>query len=818
MNTFLSNAVTERVLAALQGLAADPTKIGLEHIPNALTFVGPNPNLPSALVIEGIGDDLGLPEPNPTVGYVGTFNGKPYWQNNLAGALLSLNYSGSAWLITLDGVTLAAITSVSDFPIGLMGWTLTAPLANDPIITGSILAATYLGQLCRVTGTTPDSWWLWNGTAWEEDAAEALTEAAIVAALGAGSLPVAKVGGLALTATSTDAANLTGTLAPARIADGALTIAKTSGLQAALAPIPPRRTKYTGGMFSALRLALDANRSAQIAVVGDSLGNAPEEYAESFAEYLHTLYPSHRLVRRLIVENASAGIRNWAETVLHAGLGERHWYFPASNTGVQGVTLFPSDCPVPTGDFDLEIKLRVGNWENNHGLNIVEWWGSGSPRLTRVLAVRMLNSRRLQLQWYNDAGVLKSPVTGNLGTVAGAVTATATADGSDWTLRVRFDADNGAGASVITYAKSTDDGATWTDMTSITEAATTGLWQVPPPDEIQATIGGPPTLAIKDTRIYDLKVRHGHGTKIVNRRAIDYASMGSVSNLVTLAGSPTIYLDNFSYPGRTTRDLRTDLLGLQQVATATATGTVSGAGDATVTVTAAGLTGSPLAINFAVANSDTPALWGPKCRTALAANGAIAAMFNVTGFGSSVQLERKFAAANDATLSIALATGTATGITSTSSTITTVGNAAHVERLFDDYGVGVLFFHGGINDQWAGDFTGGSRRWVQGVDDIVDAVRARNDDLTPILIATNPKSFTLVGNLAITNDHQTLRHALMANHARRNQWGFVDVWTAFYDDGRALTTLITDGTHPSTTAYAEIWNPLINDAFDTEAR
>lgn len=600
------------------------------------------------------------------------------------------------------------------------------------------------------------------------------------------------------------------------IADGSLTIAKTAGLQAALAPIPPRRTKYTGGMFSALRLALDANRSAQIAVVGDSLGNAPEEYAESFAEYLHTLYPDHRLVRRLIVENASAGVRNWAETVLHAELGERHWYFPSSNTGVQGVTLFATDCPVPTGDFDLEIKMRTANWENNNGLQIVSWWGGNSPRLTRVFTVNFTDNRRLQCQWYNTAGALQSNVTGNLGTVAGAVTATAPADGTDWTLRVRVDVDNGAGATVVTFSKSTDDGATWTDMTTLTTSSTTGLWNIPSPDTIQATIGGQPTLALKDTRIYDVKVRHGHGTKIVNRRAIDYASMGSTSNLVTLAGSPTIYLDNYSYPGRNTRDLRTDLLGLQQIVTATATGTVSGSGDATATVTAAGLTGSPLAISFAVLNTDTPALWGPKCRAALAANGAITALFNVTGYGASVQLERKAPTANDATLSIALATGTATGITSTSSTTTTTGNASHVERLFDDYGVGVLFFHGGINDQLAGDFTGGSRRWVQGVDDIVDAVRARNDDLTPILIATNPKS-SASGLSQLGQDHQTLRSSMMANHARRNQWGFVDVWTAFYDDGRALTTLITDGTHPSTTAYAEIWNPLITDAFDTES-
>jgi hypothetical protein len=580
--------------------------------------------------------------------------------------------------------------------------------------------------------------------------------------------------------------------------------------------LPPRRTSPHGGMFSAIRLAMAASRSVQIAVVGDSLGNEPGEYAESFANHIRSLYPGHRLVKRLIVENADANVRNWSETVVQAAAGERHWYFPASNTGVQGVTFFPADCPAPTGDFDAEIKMRVGNWENNNGANVIDWWVGSSPRLTRILAARFIDSRRLQFAYYNSAGTLITLTTNNLGTVAGAVTSTAPADGTDWTLRVRFDVDNGSGGSAVTFAKSIDNGATWTDMTTLTQGSTTGLWTVPPDDIVPAVIGGQVGFALRDTRIYDLKVRHGHGTKIVNRVAIDYASMGSTSNAVTLAGSPTIYLDNYSYPGRNTSDLDRDLLGVKQIATVTATGTVTGSGNATATVTAAGLVGSPLAVSVAVTNGDTAAVWGPKVRSALAATAAVTNLFNVTGFGASVQLERKIPAANDATLAIALATGTATGITSTNSTITTVGNAAHVERLFNDFGVGVMFFHGGINDQWAGDYSGGSRRWVQGVDDIVDAVLARNDDLMPVLIATNPKS-SASGLSQMGQDHQTLRSSLMASHARRNQWGFVDVWTAFYDDGRPLTTLITDGTHPSTTAYAEIWNPLLTDAFDAEA-
>lgn len=100
-----------------------------------------------------------------------------------------------------------------------------------------------------------------------------------------------------------------------------------------------------------------------------------------------------------------------------------------------------------------------------------------------------------------------------------------------------------------------------------------------------------------------------------------------------------------------------------QVDTATAAGSVTDSGNMTATVTAAGMTGSPKAISVAVVNGDTPALWAEKVRTALRADSAVSGMFAVGGSGTAIRLVSKYAAANDATLNLALATGTATGIT-----------------------------------------------------------------------------------------------------------------------------------------------------------
>lgn len=129
---------------------------------------------------------------------------------------------------------------------------------------------------------------------------------------------------------------------------------------------------------------------------------------------------------------------------------------------------------------------------------------------------------------------------------------------------------------------------------------------------------------------------------------------------------------------QSTKDLTfTDQRGVAQVETATvvaASGATS-AGNLPVTVTAAGLTGSPLTIQVALADDttdDTAAEVATKIRAALNGNAAITAMFTVGGSSADVSLTKKTAEANDSTLNIAW-TGVL-GITAvTSSTNTTAG-------------------------------------------------------------------------------------------------------------------------------------------------
>lgn len=139
--------------------------------------------------------------------------------------------------------------------------------------------------------------------------------------------------------------------------------------------------------------------------------------------------------------------------------------------------------------------------------------------------------------------------------------------------------------------------------------------------------------------------------------------------------------------------------GSAQVETATAAGTITTSGNASVTVTAAGMTPSPKTISVPVLLNDTASQWADKVRFALATDNAVSALFEVSGTGTSIVLTRKptvvssagistnIFPATDATLNIALANGTCTGITAAASSANTnAGVATDGVLIFDGDG------------------------------------------------------------------------------------------------------------------------------------
>lgn len=89
---------------------------------------------------------------------------------------------------------------------------------------------------------------------------------------------------------------------------------------------------------------------------------------------------------------------------------------------------------------------------------------------------------------------------------------------------------------------------------------------------------------------------------LTNTKQVSFAAVlvGSTSDLV-------IDISDLDSTGSTSFTA-----GTAQVDTATAAGTITLAGNASVTVTSAGMTGSPLTLSVAVANTDTAATWAGK--------------------------------------------------------------------------------------------------------------------------------------------------------------------------------------------------------------
>jgi hypothetical protein len=116
-------------------------------------------------------------------------------------------------------------------------------------------------------------------------------------------------------------------------------------------------------------------------------------------------------------------------------------------------------------------------------------------------------------------------------------------------------------------------------------------------------------------------------------------------------------------------------MGTRQVETATVIGSITGNGNATVTVTGARLSTNPTAVSVAVTTADnTASLVALACRNALALNSVISNIYQVSGSGADIVLTERVANANDATLNIAIANDTCTGLTAApTSTNTTAG-------------------------------------------------------------------------------------------------------------------------------------------------
>jgi hypothetical protein len=144
-----------------------------------------------------------------------------------------------------------------------------------------------------------------------------------------------------------------------------------------------------------------------------------------------------------------------------------------------------------------------------------------------------------------------------------------------------------------------------------------------------------------------------------------------------IASWETLSVDTaYSAPALSVVTPTVGLGSVRQEETATIVGVITLAGYAIITVTAAGMTNSPKNVSVSVALNDTAEQVAAKAYTALILDSDVSAFFDVSQSAADLIFTAKAAADNDATMNVASANYTCTGLTDQpTSANTTAGRA-----------------------------------------------------------------------------------------------------------------------------------------------
>jgi hypothetical protein len=152
-------------------------------MPAAITFAGDDPNVPQIITISGALTTNGTtPLVFPPIPYIGVNQGKPEYYYEAEGVEVTAVWTGTRWELQdfISGVGWFNNTAFAS-PDLVTPWLALGSNTGTPVVTaGPSLQGTAIGQLCK----TPDAWWRWDGSAWEEDAAGGVTDHGALDGLG----------------------------------------------------------------------------------------------------------------------------------------------------------------------------------------------------------------------------------------------------------------------------------------------------------------------------------------------------------------------------------------------------------------------------------------------------------------------------------------------------------------------------------------------------------------------------------------------------------------------------------------------------------
>ena len=324
--------------------------------------------------------------------------------------------------------------------------------------------------------------------------------------------------------------------------DARLALADTAVQPAAMADAWRAAVMELGAVYAPIRgissefaalgaeLAL-AQRSTAVQIIGDSTGNATDEWVHLTAQAMAADYPGYRVEHRIWDGDA----QNYqAPLVVQAAAGERHLVCD----GVSRPVCVPDSATNSiTGDIDLRVDVSLDSWTATGDQVLVSKFNAAGQRTIRF-QVSSSAANKPQIEWSADGTTLISAVP---------TTWTIPAPGGRKWLRATLDVDNGAGGNTTRFYESAD-GYTWTQIgADVVKAGTTSLFDSTSEWQAGARGGSLAGGLLFNGKLYHVEVRNGiSGPLVTPAKPEAWPTQG---NSPTYGGAPLLTFVNGSHPG-----------------------------------------------------------------------------------------------------------------------------------------------------------------------------------------------------------------------------------------------------------------------------
>jgi len=191
------------------------------------------------------------------------------------------------------------------------------------------------------------------------------------------------------------------------------------------------------------------------------------------------------------------------------------------------------------------------------------------------------------------------------------------------------------------------------------------FWLIPNPINAFGVYAYASLLDVPDTQRYLVVIQRENSVPTISQ-----FSVATTSSVTLSVSGYSPKFAGFRYVQST------DSGTTKQVETIAVSGTVTATGTLIATVTAKGMNLSPKQVTVNVANGDSSSTVATKIASALNADVDVARFFTAFASTSNVAITAIFGTANDSTMNLALALGTATGITPIATSTNTTAGAA----------------------------------------------------------------------------------------------------------------------------------------------